>query len=1183
MNKFVINSASRIFITITVAFLLLFISIGFSQGESMAEYCCYPPFVVDIVPPNILLALDNSGSMFDPAYTASALMVGDTTTYYGYFNPDSNYKHYPNYFESDPNGDWPGNVLNFACMSRADVAKKVLTGGKGNKHGSDSYWLTSEGRNEWTKYYAADPNNYNVFHITHSTHATYVQITKVGSTPPIDATLPSEKVVVEIPAEVYGGVLDWIGDKNGDEHWDDDAPRFGLWLFNDNESGHIEWGCYLGEPDFINMRAHINDVICETWTPLAESYFEILHYFSQADPHYGPNFTAQPRGVKDPYYDKWLHEMAECRRSFVLTITDGQSTKDRNIPNSDDEMPDCTNLRDYYDGIEPELPSDGTDYLDDITLYGHVTDLRPDPGTSIWPDRELSDMQEVTCYIIYAFGDSPSAQFLLREAAMCGGFDDQNANDLPDLQGEWDEDGDSIPDNYYEAQNGAELEDAIMSAVADMLESISSGSGVGLVSLGTKAGGATSQAQFYPRKTIGGTELMWVGQCQTLWLDQWGWLREDTQEDDVLHLLNDLIVEMEYDENEHDVMVTRIRDTHGEGDTAYFDTVDVIHIDDLTPIWQGGDWLWNADPDDRWIRTYLDLNKNGSIETNEERDFEENNAAELYPYLGVENQYQAESLINWIRGVDYPNYRNRTVSGNTWKLGDIINSGPVTLQKPIERYDFIYGDAQYATYYDMYEDRIHVVLTGANDGMMHAFYSGKPVFMDTAPFTPMKYEGAGYDLGEEWWGLIPYNLLPHLKWLADPDYCHVYYVDLKPYVTDAKIFPNDALHPNGWGALLVNGLRLGGMPIVTEADTFSSSFVAIDVTNPYDIEPLWEFTDDDIGLSVCYQTVVKVDTNWFYVFGSGPETCGGESSQNARIFILDLKTGQLLRKIILPDENAFITNIFAADWGLDYTVDRIYFGTCHEDNQIPGDWGGKIYRILTNDNPDPYAWDTAMIFDMERPITGEGSIATDEYNHLWIYFGSGRLFSDVDEADDTYQRYVGFRDDTTFVKTFNGLFNVTNVWVDTLGDVHGVSGVNTFIELVDTINTIGGWARTFNDAGERNITTSLVFGEAVLFTTYIPTDDICSYGGDAYLYAVYYRTGTAIFAAMSKSGETFLQPVGARVPERIELGIGMPSEPSLYVSPDETKVYIQAGGAIINPQTGLPGLAATGVILWRGK
>ena len=66
-------------------------------------------------------------------------------------------------------------------------------------------------------------------------------------------------------------------------------------------------------------------------------------------------------------------------------------------------------------------------------------------------------------------------------------------------------------------------------------------------------------------------------------------------------------------------------------------------------------------------------------------------------------------------------------------------------------------------------------------------------------------------MGDELFGFIPQELLPHLKWLTDPNYSHVYYVDLTPKITDARIFdPSDPDHPNGWGTILMGGFRMGG-------------------------------------------------------------------------------------------------------------------------------------------------------------------------------------------------------------------------------------------------------------------------------------------------------------------------------------------------------------------------------------
>src|SRR5207237_9598541 len=58
------------------------------------------------------------------------------------------------------------------------------------------------------------------------------------------------------------------------------------------------------------------------------------------------------------------------------------------------------------------------------------------------------------------------------------------------------------------------------------------------------------------------------------------------------------------------------------------------------------------------------------------------------------------------------------------KLGDVVYSTPTIVGAPRERYDVIYGDATYATYFQQYQTRRQVAYVGANDGMLHAFNAG---------------------------------------------------------------------------------------------------------------------------------------------------------------------------------------------------------------------------------------------------------------------------------------------------------------------------------------------------------------------------------------------------------------------------------------------------------------------------
>jgi len=215
-----------------------------------------------------------------------------------------------------------------------------------------------------------------------------------------------------------------------------------------------------------------------------------------------------------------------------------------------------------------------------------------------------------------------------------------------------------------------------------------------------------------------------------------------------------------------------------------------------------------------------------------------------------------------------------------------------------------------------------------------------------------------------------------------------------------------------------------------------------------------------------------------------------------------------------------------------------------------------------------------MDLGLNHAVTGEGSIATDEYNHLWVYFSSGRFFSDADELNGARGVSVGFRDDSLHSTLYTNLYNVTNIQVDTTGHVQ--PGNYAFDSLVRLVDRRMGWYRVFGADGERNLSTTLVLGGAVLFTTFVPTDSICSYGGRGNLYALYYRTGTAY-------PQAFLDDTLGYNKVFVNLGQGMPSEPALYVNAEQTKVFVQVGGGIVSPETGIPGLPRAGVILWKSR
>lgn len=76
---------------------------------------------------------------------------------------------------------------------------------------------------------------------------------------------------------------------------------------------------------------------------------------------------------------------------------------------------------------------------------------------------------------------NPAATLLkdpLWYAAKWGGFDDGNNNDVPDVQDEWDADGDGTPDNYFLVTNALNLNEQLSNAFELILSTASSASSV---------------------------------------------------------------------------------------------------------------------------------------------------------------------------------------------------------------------------------------------------------------------------------------------------------------------------------------------------------------------------------------------------------------------------------------------------------------------------------------------------------------------------------------------------------------------------------------------------------------------------------------------------------------------------------------------------------------------------------
>jgi type IV pilus assembly protein PilY1 len=1030
---------------------------------------------------------------------------------------------------------------------------------------------------------------------------------------------------------------------------------------------------------------NINRQSIKMWTPLEEVVNEALRYYRQQPPCYTPDYPDTPpannvdfevNATWDPYYyndyyGPGLGEWVPCAKSFIILITDGE-------PNQNSGAQSCGGFDDTFAG-------DGNGLLDDLGLLMNTTDQRPD----------LPGMQTVQLYTIFTF-EVPSqtvvATNYLKRASRAGAFQDMDGDGEPyceancgnwgasfysgscgsrdgggnctadPLCSEWDRNCDGAPDTFFYAPDGDEISYVMLTALTDILRRSASGTAVSILSTSAHGEGSLFQAYFKPQEVTSragdSAQADWLGFLHGLWVDDHGNLREDNGDFELVYE-DDNIIQFYFDgTNGTRIQRDYVSAAEPYGDGSWDETN--VSMNDLRSMWEAGKNLALRDLAANPRKVFTTLDKQNLVE------FDPSDAALFKDYLRSPDAADAEALMDYILGEDQPGMRPRTVyvdtdgdtaadTEGTWRLGDIIYSTPAVVGRPMENYDEIYSDPTYDAFERQYtrgagpnlEPRPTVVYVGANDGMLHAINAGCYKAGDertTGTVEHGRYTtdypayftsalGRSPELGEEIWSFVPHNLLPHLQWLADPNYMHVYYVDLKPKTVDARIFPDDATHPNGWGTVLIGALRYGGKNYEVDdfnqdgtADdpaAFSSCYFALDVTNPGDPRLLWEFNDPDhLGLTSSYPAVARTGRtdepgDWYVIFGSGPTDYDGSSSQRASIFVLNLRTGNLERRFganpagdgfpanPVLEQRGWVGGFASMDMNLDYQTNAIYAGASYEVFGIVT--FGKMYRILIGTPdldvyPPPASWEVSVLSHTrpEQPIVAPPAIASDHQNTPWIYWGTGRFFNDADKVTVTTQSFYGVKDRTLAAgnpaegKAPADLLDVTNVEVS-FGNPSTVTGSTvvgagaTWDEMLaamrgNEVTPTYGWVLDLVDiagpgAGERVLEKPSVLGGLVMFSSFKPNNDICQYGGDGRIYGLYFETGTAYKRDVFSLGNPAF---GTVLDRSLDLGQGRPSGLAIHLGQQKGgKIYVQQStGTIEELVMKAPFAQKSGTVLW---
>ncbi len=425
-----------------LAYILVFAS-PFAQAAP-GTLSNVPLFLTSPVQPNIMILIDNSGSMDNIVWAT------------GYNNNFT----YPDWALSNSPYVWNVNEGNFFF---SDINQgSCASGWKRGKNGSTTKCLKlPDPRGGGNTRYAGNYLNY-----LFDTYADNTDLTT--------GTIPKETRITVAKSVATNLVTNTSG------------MRFGIASFNPSnnaEGGIIQAECKnVDATHKTTLTNAISSLTAATWTPLAEAYYEITRYFRGMSSYYnsGTNYTSPIQ--------------YRCQKNFTIIVTDGFPTYDNNFPSNDpDDVSDTSralpnwdnlapatvttdypNFPQYSDGFKPS----GTEknegyslYLDDIAKFAQDIDMRKAPATdlnSVSFDASDFPKQNLNTYTI---GFSAANQ-MLQDAAGYG------------------------KGQYFTATDADSLTEALAKVVSNIAAQVGSASAVAFNTATLGTGSAVYQAKF---------------------------------------------------------------------------------------------------------------------------------------------------------------------------------------------------------------------------------------------------------------------------------------------------------------------------------------------------------------------------------------------------------------------------------------------------------------------------------------------------------------------------------------------------------------------------------------------------------------------------------------------------------------------------------------------------------------
>lgn len=456
--------------------------------------------------------------------------------------------------------------------------------------------------------------------------------------------------------------------------------------------------------------------------------------------------------------------------------------------------------------------------------------------------------------------------------------------------------------------------------------------------------------------------------------------------------------------------------------------------------------------------------------------------------------------FKWLLGSNTDEGTTGGLRTRTKLLGDVVNSDPAYAGATSQRYNMLpaeYGSASYSDYVDKKKGKKSALFVGANDGMMHAFNA---------------------TTGEELFAYIPRGVYSKLAEVSKPAYKHQYLVDGPMYVGDVY-FDSDGGGAGGkWRTIVAGTLGYGGrgayaLDVTDVLDGTSDAPTVIFDVNEEDSK-----LGEDLGYSAGKMLIVPTaGGHWTAIFGNGTDSKNGV----AKLIAIDIEnpgassaidtkvSGNGLSGVaLLPSGTGVTTYAYAGDllgnvWKFDLTKMAPAYGSVERPE--------PLIKVIDADG-------------VEQPITATPTLGLNSIKKVgvgvsakpsvMVYFGTGKYYEKDDGKSATVQSIYAIADagKTIALTSLNRATKLHEKIISSeSGKTRVVSNDKTPVSGILEVDWDGkinggdgqdGWfldLKYGSATGERVLSKPLLLFDRVLISTFIPSPNQCSYGGDGWL------------------------------------------------------------------------------------